>query len=178
MSPAPEAINRLLSRIAQFEKLLAIVAFALLVLVVFADVVARELSGAGLYWASRTGVWANVAIVMAGFGLASAQGAHLRPRFADGWLPDSWSRALSFLQHALMALFSLAIGLLAARVVLGSWRLGEVAVDLFLPIWPIQLLLPLAFFVAAVRYSIYAVFPDTRPEDSNAMTMSIESRAE
>jgi TRAP-type C4-dicarboxylate transport system permease small subunit len=140
-----------------------------LILVVFADVVSRELTGAGLYWATQIGVWANVFVVLAGFGLASADGAHLRPRFADGWLPTGFAPALEFLQHLVMSLFCIAIGSLSLSVVLGSFRLDEVSLDLYLPIWPVQALLPLAFFTAAVRHAIYAFVPALRPTETGAM---------
>jgi TRAP-type C4-dicarboxylate transport system permease small subunit len=176
ISPAwPGAI---LNGLQRLEKLLVVAAFLLLVVVVFGDVVSRELTGAGLYWASQVGVWANVLVVMAGFGLASADGAHLRPRFTDSWLPVSWEPALCRAQHLCMALFCLAISLLAARVVFGSWQLGEVSLELFMPIWPVQLFLPLAFMAATVRHLLYVFFPELRPGDSNAMTISLnEPRA-
>lgn len=162
-------VRRVLGVLQTAEKLLAGSAFAVLVLVVFADVLSREITGAGLYWASQVAVWANVIVVMAGFGLASAHGAHLRPRFADTWVPERWAPALETIQHLCMALFSLAFGLLAGRVVAGSWRLGEVSIDLFVPVWPIQIFLPLAFFAAALRHSIYAFVPALRPSDSSAL---------
>jgi TRAP-type C4-dicarboxylate transport system permease small subunit len=163
-----------LNGLQRLEKLLVVAAFLLLVVVVFGDVVSRELTGAGLYWASQVGVWANVLVVMAGFGLASADGAHLRPRFTDSWLPRSWEPALCRAQHLCMALFCVAIGMLAARVVFGTWQLGEVSLELFMPVWPVQLFLPLAFAAATVRHLLYAFFPELRPGDSNAMTISID----
>jgi C4-dicarboxylate transporter DctQ subunit len=173
--PVPEAggiAAWLLGAARAVEKLVCIIAFAVLIVVVFADVLSRELTGSGLYWASQTGVWANVLVVMAGFGLASADGAHLRPRFADHWLPASWGRALEFLQQLTMALFCLAIGLLSLAVVVGSWQLGVVDIDLFLPVWPVQAALPAAFFAAALRYSIYAFVPALRPLESSALAIS------
>jgi C4-dicarboxylate transporter DctQ subunit len=171
----PEAIGfaaRLLHGIRVVEKLLCIAAFSVLIAVIFADVLSRELTSSGLYWASQSGVWANVLVVMAGFGLASTDGAHLRPRFADGWLPESWGGALRFLQQITMALFCLAIAMLSLSVVLGSWQLGEVDIDLFLPIWPVQAALPVAFFAAALRYSIYAFVPELRPIETSALAIT------
>ena len=159
----PETATAVLRWLRRTEQVLLLLAFAVLVLVVFADVVSREFTGAGLFWASKTGVWANVIVVMCGFGLASANGAHLRPRFADRWLPESWEPQLQTLQHVVTALICLALGLLAARVVYGSWQLGELSIDLFLPIWPVQLFLPLAFGVACLRHLIYAGYPALRP---------------
>jgi TRAP-type C4-dicarboxylate transport system permease small subunit len=171
----PESIGfaaRLLHVIRTVEKLLCITAFAVLIAVIFADVLSRELTGAGLYWASQTGVWANVLVVMAGFGLASTDGAHLRPRFADGWLPECWVGTLQFLQQITMALFCLALAVLSLLVVLGSWQLGEVDIDLFLPIWPVQAALPAAFFAAALRYAIYGFCPALRPTETSALAIT------
>ncbi|MEC9375763.1 MAG: TRAP transporter small permease [Pseudomonadota bacterium] len=136
-------------------------------MIIFSDVLSRELTGAGLYWATQTGVWANVLIVMAGFGLASSDGAHLRPRFADSWLPDKWSSSLETLEHSFMSLFCAAAFWLAINVVLETRRLGEVSIDLFLPIWPIQLFLPIALAIAAFRHAIFAYIPSLRPKVNN-----------
>ena len=160
-----------LRAIRAVEKYLCISAFAVLVTVIFADVLSRELTGTGLYWASQTGVWANVLVVMAGFGLASADGAHLRPRFTDSWLPARWTDVLQFLQHFTMAVFCFAIAALSLGVVLGSWQLGEVDIDLFLPIWPVQAALPAAFFAGGLRYTIYAVCPELRPMETSALAL-------
>jgi len=160
-----------LRAIRAVEKYLCISAFAVLVTVIFADVLSRELTGTGLYWASQTGVWANVLVVMAGFGLASADGAHLRPRFTDSWLPARWTDVLQFLQHFTMAVFCFAIAALSLGVVLGSWQLGEVDIDLFMPIWPVQAALPAAFFAGGLRYTIYAVRPKLRPQETSALAL-------
>ena len=165
------AASSLLGLLGRIERLLCISAFAVLVVVLFADVISREATAAGIHWASQIGVWANVFVVMAGFGLASAGGAHLRPRFADGWLPQSWHSVLVTIQHLCMAAFCAAIGGVALAVVLGSYRLGEVEITLFLPVWPVQAMLPLAFFTGALRHLIYALLPELRPAESGAFDM-------
>lgn len=167
---------RVLRVINRVESWLCVSAFVVLVVVLFADVISRELTAAGIHWAPQIGVWANVVVVMAGFGLASAAGAHLRPRFADNWLPQRWHAALATLQHICMALFCLAIGAVALGVVLGSLRLGEVEITLFLPVWPVQAMLPLAFFAGALRHLIYALVPAVRPAESGAFDIA-DSRA-
>jgi len=174
----PDTAEVILARLDQLQRGLCIVAFGVLIGVIFADVVARELTGAGLYWASQTGVWANVLVVMAGFGLASGSGAHLRPRFADSWLPASWAAQLGTLQHLCNALFCIAIGILAAGVVLETWRLGEIDIDLFLPVWPVQAALPVAFLLGGLRHFIYALVPRTRPGEVSALALGIQAEAE
>lgn len=168
MTPAKLAAMQVLRWLGVVERVLCALGFVVLVVVLFADVLSREATASGIHWASQIGVWANVLVVMAGFGLASGAGAHLRPRFADGWLPTAWEPALQTLQHLLMALFCLAIGGVAASVVTGSFRLGEVELTLFLPVWPVQALLPLAFLGGAVRHAIYAWAPELRPAETGA----------
>jgi len=158
--------RRILGVIGRVERGLCVAAFVVVVGVLFADVISREVTAAGLYWAPQVGVWANVIVVMAGFGLASAGGAHLRPRFADGWLPARWEPMVVTLQHGVTAAFCAAAAWLAAGVVLESWRLGEVSLDLFLPVWPVQLLIPLALGLATLRHSLYAVYAELRPAEA------------
>ena len=83
-----------LRSLARLERLVASLAFLLLVTVVFVDVVNRELTGTGLHWALQIGVYANFFVVMLGIGVASAGGAHLRPQFADHWLPARFEPVL------------------------------------------------------------------------------------
>ena len=178
MSTGEQLARRLLGVISRFERMLCITAFAILVVVLFADVLSRELTAAGLHWASQIGVWANVAVIMAGVGLASASGAHLRPRFLDDLFPTTWNNALAFLQHFIMALFCVAIGWVSLSVVAESYRLGVVELTLFWPIWPVQALLPLAFFGAALRHLLYALFSRLRPADSGAFDINAEQTPE
>ena len=163
---APTWIVTLLSRMRQLEGLLTFAAFAVMVVVVFADVVTREVTGSGLLWARQVGVYANIFVVMLGFGLASADGAHLRPRFADSWLPASWERFIPHVQEALMALFCLAFCIVAAQVLAETFALQERSVVLRVVVWPIQAVIPLAFGLATLRHGLFAIWPILRPADS------------
>lgn len=158
-----QATRALLARLARVERGITFAAFLVLIAVVFLDVLSRELTGSGLHWASQAGVYANVIVVMVGLGVASATGAHLRPRFADGWLPARFNGVLERLQELLMALFCAAVAWLGADIVLETWRLGEVSPVLGNPVWPVQLIVPLAFAVAALRHGLYALWPALRP---------------
>lgn len=161
-------MKRLLESLQRAERTIVIAAFVGMVGVVFADVLAREVTGIGLPWARQVGVYFNIAVVMFGIGLASASGSHLRPRFADAWLPSRWEPGLAFLQHALFALFCLAFAVVAADMVFTSFRLDERSEILRLPVWPIQAVIPLVFLIAALRHGIYAARPALRPSPPTA----------
>lgn len=157
-----------LKQLVKAERWISCIAFVMLITVIFADVVSRELTGSGMHWARQVGVYANIFIVMAGFGLASSGGEHLRPRFADGWLPASWNAALIHLQEGVMALFCLAFAVIAVEVVAETFSMQERSVVLRVVVWPFQAVIPTAFAVAAVRHAIYALRPQLRPIDQRA----------
>jgi C4-dicarboxylate transporter DctQ subunit len=163
------AAMRLLERIGFFERVVTFAAFLVLISVIFADVLMREATGSGLHWARQAGVYANVFVVMFGIGIASAGGAHLRPRFADGWLPAGLDPLLVRLQDGLMACFCLSFAVVAAVVVADSFLLSERSVILRLVIWPFQLIVPVVFVIAAVRHALFAVFPTIRPAESSGV---------
>jgi TRAP-type C4-dicarboxylate transport system permease small subunit len=154
---------KILTRIGAAERVLSFTAFIVLIAVIFADVVSREVTGTGLHWARQAGVYANLFVVMFGIGIASARGAHLRPRFADHWLPSAWEPALIRIQEGLMALFCLSFAAVAALVVMDSYALGERSVVLRILIWPFQAIIPLVFLIAAFRHGAYAAFASLRP---------------
>ena len=163
ISSSVSRAGRVLGIINSAERAIAFLAFMVLVLVVFLDVASREVTGTGLHWALQIGVYANLFVVMAGLGVAAANGAHLRPQFADGWLPRAWEPWLVRLQEAVTTLFFIGFALVGAIVVAETRELGERAPVLGNLIWPLQGLIPAAFLLAAIRHGFYAAWPDLRP---------------
>lgn len=159
-------LTTILGRIGRAERSLSFIAFVLLIVIVFADVVSREVTGTGLHWARQAGVYANLFVVMFGFGLASAHGAHLRPRFADKWLPARWEPGLVRIQEGLMAIFCLGFAFVAILVVVDSHALGAKSAVLRIAIWPFQAVIPLVFLIAAFRHAAYAAFSSLRPPEN------------
>lgn len=157
------AASAWLSGCGRVERVVTFAAFLVMIAVVFADVLSRELTGTGLHWGRQAGVYANILVVMFGIGLASADGAHLRPRFADGWLPAAWSPALDRLAEWLMAAFCLGFAIVAFGVVAETYRLGERSTVLRTLVWPVQAVIPLVFLLAAVRHVLFGLYPEFRP---------------
>ncbi len=156
-----------LDRIARFERAVTFMFFLVLIAAVFADVVSREVGGTGLHWARQVGVYANLLVILFGIGLASAAGTHLRPRFADHWLPERWSGALDRIQEGIMALFCTGFAVVATGVVADGYVLGERSAVLGTLIWPLQAILPLVFGLAAFRHGAYALYPTLRPDSAD-----------
>ncbi len=167
-APPPAGPARLLRWLTRGEEILTAVAFAVIVVTMFADVISRELTGVGLHWARQVGVYANVVVVMLGFGLASQAGNHLRPRVADALLPARWAGALDRLQDAMMSAVCLFFAVLAAQVTAESMALNERSILLGVVVWPIMAVLPLAFGIATLRHGLFALFPALRPAPREA----------
>lgn len=163
--PAPTPVRRLLEGLRRAELAITCAAFAVLALVIFADVLVREISGSGLAWSRQIGVYANVVVTLVGIGLASASGAHLRPRFTDRWLPAAWDPWLTRIGELLTAVFCLTFAWLALSVVRETYALDERSVVLRLAVWPFQAVLPLAFVLAALRHACYGAWPALRPAE-------------
>ena len=167
---------RLLAALRVFEVALTSAAFAVLVAVVFADVAWRWLSGSGLIWAREVGVFANIVLTILGIGIASADGTHLRPRFFDRIFPAAWDGALTRLQELLTALGFAVLAWIAIAVVHETWQLEDRSIVLRWLVWPVQLVLPLAFVLGTLRHGIFAAFPPLRPMDRDETTVEVPAR--
>lgn len=164
-----QTAKRILRGLDRVERGATTCAFLALIAAMFMDVLSRELTGVGLHWARQAGVYANVFVVMFGLGLASAGGTHIRPRFADNWLPARWGPVIARLQDGLMSLFCLFIAGLGSQLTWESIRLGERSTLLPVPIWPVLVAIPVAFFLVGMRHAIYAAWPGLRPPDPLAV---------
>lgn len=156
-------ITTALRQIERIERVVTFGCFLVLIAVIFADVVSREVVGTGLHWARQVGVWANLFVVMIGIGLASAAGTHLRPRFADHWLPARWSGTLDRIQDGLMAVFCCGFAVIATGMVHDGWLLGERSAVIGIVVWPFQAIIPVVFALATFRHGAYALYPALRP---------------
>jgi C4-dicarboxylate transporter, DctQ subunit len=171
-------LGRLLGAIRQGEVILTSAAFAVLVVVIFADVLWRWTTGSGIFWAREVGVFANIVLTIIGIGIASSDGTHLRPRFFDRVFPASWDGALTRIQELLTALGFAALAWIAVGVVAETQSLEDRTIVLRWLVWPVQLVLPVAFALGAVRHGIFALVPALRPaEKGEAELVDLESVA-
>ncbi len=154
-----------LQTLSHFERVATFAAFTFMVLAIFADVLWRETTGVGLHWARQAGVYANIVVVMLGLGLASSAGTHLRPRFADSWLPARWDRQIQRLAELLTAAFFAVFAFFGAKITYSALLLEERSVLIGVLVWPMMAVIPLAFFIAAIRHGAFAVNPDWCPAD-------------
>ncbi|MCC6170987.1 MAG: TRAP transporter small permease [Gammaproteobacteria bacterium] len=173
---APASCARLLAALRTGEVVLTCAAFAVLVVVIFADVAWRWLTGSGIIWAREVGVFANIVLSILGIGIASADGTHLRPRFFDRIFPAAWDSTLMRLQELLTALGFAALAWIAIAVVRETMLLEDRSIVLRWLVWPVQLVLPVAFVLGTLRHGIFAAFPALRPMERDEATVEEPAR--
>ena len=98
-----------------------------------------------------------------GVGIATATGSHLLPRIGFGWVPKSFAPAMDRLADLFTGLFIVGVAYFGWVYVESSMQAGLRMQAFDMPIWPIQLAIPLGFLSAAVRYFMFAAWPALRP---------------
>jgi len=126
------------------------------------DVLKREFTGSGWFGAPQVGVVGMIIVAYIGVSLASANGSHFRPKFADGLL-KRWDNTANRISELGFAIFSFFIAYIAFNVALESYELQDVTAVLRWPIWPIQGVIVIGFSLVGIRHTIYAIFLELRP---------------
>jgi TRAP-type C4-dicarboxylate transport system permease small subunit len=169
-----EKARNFVEQIYKFERAIAILAFSVMTLVIIADVIIRKVAGVGIAGATRIAVYAMIVTALISFGLASHNGRHLRPKFTDRLLPESWNLQITSIQESVHVLFCLVFAVVSLSVVYDTYLLEETSRMLRIVIWPMQSVIPLAFFVGFVRHSLYALYPEIRPGNNNDVAAGSE----
>jgi TRAP-type C4-dicarboxylate transport system permease small subunit len=155
--------QHILTWLRRLEVVVCVIAFSTAALALIADVFARELLGNGIFGAQRVAVWGTAIAGLVGFALVTSEAGHLRPRFADKWLPRALDPYMDRIGDAVSALICIGLGVYAFDFVLNSHRLGERGMAIPIKVWPIQIILPWMFFSSAARHLIFVAHPQLRP---------------
>lgn len=171
----PEGVVTLLRGWHRLECWIAVLCFSFIALVLAIDVVGREVYGpvmrilgievgaTGVFGSQKLAVFALVIGSFAGIGVATATGVHLLPRVGFGWVPKAWSPFMDRLGDVVTGLFLLGVAYYGVVFVLASKDSGVLAAVINISAWPIQLAIPVGFISAALRYFVFAAWPEVRP---------------
>jgi len=145
------------------EATISVLAFATAVIALMADVLGREVFGHGVFGAQRVAVWATAVAGLVGFALVTAESGHLRPRFADGWLPRAAEPVVERIADVVSAAICAFLGSYAIDFVRSSYELGDRGVGITILVWPLQIILPWMFLSSAFRHLCFAAWPELKP---------------
>lgn len=172
---APTAVTSLLKGWHWLETTIAILAYLVIMLLLMSDVFGREFVGpvlrllgfnvgaTGIYGSQRIALYAMVIGAFLGLGIATATGTHLLPRIGFGWVPKSWAPAVDRIADVLTGIVLCATTWYAYAFVVDSRESQAMVAVLDMPAWLIQLVIPVGFLSAALRYFIFAMWPGARP---------------
>jgi TRAP-type C4-dicarboxylate transport system permease small subunit len=152
----------------------AVAAFTFIAVILLLDVVGRELLGplvrifgmkaaTGIFASQKMSVYALVIGAFVGIGIATATGSHLVPRVLFGVVPARWGATVNRFADLLTGLFLVGVSYFGFVFVESSFATDLRAPVLNWPVWPFQLAIPLGFISAALRYFLFALWPDLRP---------------
>ena len=158
-----DAARRFLRRLWLLEATVCVLAFSITAIALIADVLGREFFGNGIFGAQRLAVWTTAIAGLVCFALVTAEGGHLRPRFADGWLPKAIEPHIDRIAELVSAAICIFLGWFAIGFVQSSAALGERGMAIPIVVWPIQLILPWMFLSSALRHLCFAAWPELRP---------------
>lgn len=163
-----QAFETFLLTVTIVERWVLAVGYVLMTGLLLIDTLGREFFGKGLFGANIYATNALIFAAMAGFGLATASGRHLRPRVADKAIPAAWRSAAARAGQIASGAILAAIAFAAAQFVWATWDFGESNQVTGLPLWPIQMALPIGFGLSALRHFAYAAWPDLAPAEAVA----------
>ena len=159
-----QSVKRALHLLYWWEAVLAAVAYVAVAGLLLTDVMSREIIGEPVWGAQKLAVFGAIIAAFLGLCLSTASNSHLRPQFADTWFPRRWSPGIGRTGDAISAALLVTLAFVAVGYVAESIANHERAAVLYLPLWPIQIVLPYAFFSSALRHLAFAAFPDLKPQ--------------
>lgn len=162
---APRWAERILAGFFALESTFAVFGYFVVAGLLIVDVGLRELFGTSIYGAQRVSVYVMIFTGFLGLGLAAARGRHLRPRFADGLIPDRYASLATRLGDLIMTGVLLGFAWIGIRFVSEAREFGDMARIIDIPLWYLHLVVPYAFATTALRYALFALYPALRPEE-------------
>ena len=157
-------VSRGLRLLFWIEAGLATVAYAAVAGLLLLDVLSREIVGEAIWGAQKLAVFGAIVAAFLGLCLATASNSHLRPQFTDTWFPRTWNPGIGRIGDLVSAAVFIFLGVIALGYLSESIANKERAAVLYVPLWPIQIVLPYAFFSSAFRHLAFAAYPDLKPQ--------------
>lgn len=158
--------NHLLKWLMRAELVVACSGLAFAAFVLCADVIARELFGQGFYGVQKLAVYCCAIAGALGMSIVVHAGGHLRITAIDALYAPRMLQLVSRFGDLVSAAAFLFLAWFAVRFVANTYAFNETDTILQLPIWRIQIVLPVAFLLAALKFLVHAAFPATKPEEA------------
>ena len=157
-------IEKALYRLTWLEAAISITAYALVAGLLLADIIGRELFSTSIYGAQKMVVQLTMIAAFMGLTLATGQGSHMRAEAADALVPKRWSTQADRFGYVLNAVLYGALAAISFKFMMETRHYGMRIPVLGWQMWPVQLVLPIAFSSSALKSLAFAAFPALAPK--------------
>lgn len=143
-------INKFLEAI---EKFFAVAIISAIVLIVFAGTLARYIFESPLYWAEPVATYMMVWLGFLGFQIATSKLRHIEIEFLKAKVKEQTKYKMNIATSIIVSVFLFMFFYLSYEYVLASKEMGDTVKAFELPMWKALLILPISFFISAVRFA-------------------------
>lgn len=138
--------------LAWIERAFLVTALSVMCLVVFLDFALRELFSYGFVWAKELAMFLMIWVGFVGASLATRANRHLVVGIPEKLFPPKILRYVSSFVSALVVVLTLFIAYLGWQYVMETRMFEERSLVLRIPLWYVQMIIPLSLLVIALRF--------------------------
>jgi C4-dicarboxylate transporter DctQ subunit len=121
--------------------------------ILFANVVARYVFNAGFPWAEELVRYQIVWMVFLGASVAARQGIHIGVDILIKFSPPGIARLIDLLVHAIAVVFCGFVVFYGVELIAQTRAFGQVSPALQMPMWLVQLAIPVGAALMGVRFA-------------------------
>jgi len=132
-----------------------------------ADVFTRHVLNDGIYGVQKFAVYCCAVSGALGISIVIQNGGHLRITAIDSLIPVGLEPLVSRIGDLISAALFLFLAWFARDFVYNTYSFGETDTILGIPIWTVQIILPIAFLFSALKFLMQAIDPGISQEETN-----------
>lgn len=145
------------SYFTKFEKFFLISAVTLMTLIVFFDFLFRELFDYSFIWAKELAAFLMIWVGFIGASYATKENKHLVVGIPEKLFPKKILPYVSLFVNLLVFIVTIFLAYLGFLYVQETKEIGETSLVLNIPLWIVQLIIPVSLIIIAVRFIILAI---------------------
>jgi|YNPMSStandDraft_1061717.scaffolds.fasta_scaffold11168_3 C4-dicarboxylate transporter DctQ subunit len=140
-----------------FEKFFLITAITLMVLIIFFDFLIRELFGTGFVWGKELSSFLMIWVGFIGASYATKENKHLVVGVPEKLFPKRILPYISLFVNLIVFLVTIFLAYLGFVYVQETKEIGETSLLLNIPLWIVQIIIPVSLVFIALRFVSLAI---------------------
>lgn len=137
---------------AKLEKIFLVIGVSVMTLVVFFDLLFRNLLDGGFIWAKEIAAFLMIWVGFVGASLATKANKHLIVGIPEKLFPPKVLPYVSLLVNIIVFSVTIFIAYLGFNYVAETKEFGETSLVLNIPLWIVQIIIPVSLVIIAFRF--------------------------